>query len=483
MPYEIRENCVYKQGSDTPLKCYDNHKDALDYLRALEANVPDAKELPETAEKVMRILDQQEVHYTPVSTTPGKACSSCMWWRGDSCHIVASYPEVIVPNGYCDEHRVATPLTLADVAPIPVVIVDPEPVVTDEQEMALPTTRKGFMDAVVEALKSIFNPDEPAFSVFKASNGKHYWIARHTGKFKDREDEIIANHAHDEYVARAQAGKVPMPELWVWHKAGSRHGQADMIWKSGGFTLALGHFDDTPEAEKAIVFYQKNRGKIKLSHMFHYPKHAKQGRVYHAYNTVEITTLPDGAEAFPYTSFEELDMSLTDTQRAFIREIGGDDMVKRVESADTKALADTKKLEALGVEHKGLDDFEGSTVPENKDFEALKAAQGGFETRLKAVEEYPTAVQSTLKALNQQITDLQQANANALQKANALEKKLLEYEAVAPPSSQSKDALLNEREKSLIQDVMAAAKAEGSPSLVQRVAGSEAVTVTTTQPS
>ncbi len=36
MPYELRGNCVHKKEDDKPLKCYDNHADAVAYLRALE---------------------------------------------------------------------------------------------------------------------------------------------------------------------------------------------------------------------------------------------------------------------------------------------------------------------------------------------------------------------------------------------------------------------------------------------------------------
>jgi hypothetical protein len=420
--------------------------------------------MTDTAEKVMGILDQTEVNYTPVSTVKGKACSSCIWWREYSCHIVASYPEPIVPNGYCDEHRIFTPAPPEPtIEPIPVTIVGG----MGEMEMALPNTRKGLVEIITSTIKSILNPDEPALSVFKA-NGKRYWIARHTGKFKDREDEIIANHAHDEYVTRVQSGAVPLPELWTWHKKGSKHGQADMVWKSGGFVLALGHFDNTPEGEKAYDFYQKQRGKIKLSHMFNFPKGAKQNNVYYAYNTIEITTLPDGAEAFPYTSFEEIDMSLTEAQRTFIRELGGDDMVKRVETADNKALTDTKKLEDLGVQSKGLENFDGATIPQDK----------ALDTRLKALETLPPSFEAltlTVKALNTELQEARRGESQALEKINALEKQLKEYMAVQAPGSKSNDALLNEREKALLNEAQNQAKAEGQKSLVDLMVGGKPV--------
>jgi hypothetical protein len=578
MPYRINGQCVQvkRDSGWKDLKCYDNKHDAVAYLRALEANVSDAKEqtkkdsMPSSAEdyayvpdaklsstwklpidtpehiagaitalttgfrgnkveipsdakgkvvsriraainkladkdqkanlldrldkvkelsekeltelkqKFMGLLDQTEVNYTPVSITPGKACSSCIWYRGNSCHIVAGYPELIVPNGYCDEHREATPLAPQNIEPIPVTIVEPPMSADDSAEMALPTTRRGLKELILDTFKALGQaPKDQAFTVFKAQDGEHYWISRHTGKFIDRESEIITNKAHDDYVARVQKGLVPMPELWTWHKKGTMHGQADFVWKSGGFTLGLGHFVGTPEQKKqAIEFYQKHGDKIKLSHMFKYPKRGKVGKVYHAYNTVEITTLPEGAEAFPYTSFQEFDMSLTTEQRDFIRGIGGDDMLKRVESADTKALSDTEKLEKQGVMSKGLDNFEGSTLPEDDEVKALEVATKDLDTRLKALETIPEHIaqlEKSNKSLTDQLAQALKAESDALAKANEVEKKLLEYQAVEPPASKSKDTLLDEREKSLFEQIGQQAKSDGSLSLLEKAFGSTPV--------
>jgi hypothetical protein len=495
MPYHIdKNNCVKKTATGETVKCHKTHTQALAHLRALEAAMSNEKAFT-------GLLPQAEVNYVTLSGIPAQACANCRWFitpggmgddgDGDSeCHLVSEYPQPILATGLCDRWEGMPAPVEPEVKPMPVTIVPPE---DDEEQMM--SYIHAERDTAVEMPKSVWKklnewfpsirgllqpaPEvEPAFSVFKGLDNKHYWLARHTGKFIDREHEIIADKAHTEYVDRVQKGIVPLPELWTWHKKGTRHGQADLVWKSGGFMLALGHFDDTAEAKNAVSFYEKNAGKIKLSHMFNYPKSAKQRGVYHAYNTVEITTLPDGAEAFPYTSFEEIKpMTLTKEQREFIKGVGGDDMLKRVESADVKAVDDTKALEALGVESKGLDNFEGSTIPAAKDdLDALKTVQTDIETRLKAVEAMPSqlaALENAIKALTSQVAASQEAESQALKKVNELEKQLEELKALKPPASVSNDTVLDAREKSLLDMVLSQAKTDNSPSLIEKLVGGQ----------
>lgn len=446
------------------------------------------------------LLDQSEVNYVPLSATRGKACASCRWYMAmmDCCHLVEAMPEPILATGYCDRWE-ATPVPVEPDTPEPIPAYLVEPPMQEDDSQQMMSLIHAERDTTVElsrsvwkkladwfpVIKSMLQPlpeADDAFSVFKAQDGKHYWLARHTGKWVDRESEIITDKAHEDYVNRVQKGLVPMPELWVWHKKGTRHGQADFVWKSGGFVLALGHFDDTPEGQKAIAYYQKQRGKIKLSHMFQYPKRAKNGRVFHAYNTVEITTLPDGAEAFPYTAFDEVKtMPFTKEQEDMIRAVGGDDLLKRAQSADGKAQADTKTLDSQGVESKGLDNFEGSDIPADKEIESLKAQTEALATRLKTVENVPdllAAQQAAMKSQNDLIGQLQKTLSDNLAKTNTLEKQLLEYQAVAPPASKSNDTLLNQREKSLLEQMMVQAKSENSPSLIDSLVGGQPTVAT-----
>lgn len=430
-------------------------------------------------DKMFSLPSQAEANYTPAGGTTNHACANCRFFLAswNECHLIDNWPEPILPTGVCDRHEVKAEPMMEEIMPVPVVIVEPEMMEMDTEEMALSIPKSvaaRVQDYVTRLLPRRKAQPEPAFKVFKTTDGKMAWVARFSGKWIDRENEIIAEAAHDRYVERVQSGKVAPPELWMWHAKGTRHGQAVAVWKSGGFVLAAGYIDDTAEGRRAFDYYQKNSGKIKLSHMFHYPTETKIDGVYYEYNTIEITTLPDGAEAFPYTSFEEIQtMTLPEQARTMIQEALGDAALERATAADKAAENDTKTLEAQGIASKQTN-YDGSAVLSAA--QKTQAALDDVQTRLKALEtasETATKLQQSLdllanavKTLTDQQTAQLEAQNKVLERLNSLEKKQAELTDLQPPSSQSKDALLNERDTSLINSVMNAAKAEGQRSLV-----------------
>jgi len=425
------------------------------------------------------LISQQEAQYVPLSATPGQACANCRWFKawGNYCHVVEEYPEPILATGHSNRWEAAPQPIVLEAEPIPVVIVEPGFAYDDSAEMAL-SVPKGLVERVKEFIAGL-RPEpaeQPAFKVFKAANGRKAWISRHTGKWIDRENEILADASHDAYVARVQKGIVDPPELWMWHAKGTKHGQAVAVWKAGGFVMAAGYFDDTPAGNKAFEYYQKHSGKIKLSHMFHYPKETKIGGVYHEYNTIEITTLPDGAEAFPYTSFEEINtMALVDAARRMIAEGLGEDVLKQAELLNDKAVQDTKTLDGQGVASKGHDKYDGSpivdAVQKMTDMETrLKTAESALAA-LAGLPETITQLNDTVKRLNDELADSRKAENTALEQINDLTKKLAAFEDLKPPASQSKDTLLNQRESALIDTLMTSAKSDDSLSLVEKALG------------
>lgn len=422
---------------------------------------------------------QSETNYQPAGQQGNKACSSCRFYLRDgwdgvpSCHLIENWPEPIEPNGLCDRHEFAQPPQM-EVEPVPVVIVEPTIELEDSSEMMSLSVPKSLFGRIKDFIsgaitKSAPAPiEQPAFKVFKTADGKMAWVARYTGKFIDREDEILADQAHEDYVQRVQSGAVPMPELWMWHAEGTKHGNAVYVWKAGGFVCATGMIDDTEPGRRAFAYYEKNAGKIKLSHMFHFPPEAKINGVYTKYTfTREITTLPDGAEAFPYTSFEEMKtMTIPQQGQEMIREALGQEVLDAALATDGKAVTDTKTLEASGVAFKGLDaEIQPGNKPEPAEDKSVDEL-----AQLKAAVDFLSAA---VKRQDEQLQLEIQAKTDLLTQLNAVKGQLALLTDLQLPASQSKETLLDARQKSIVEAAMQEAKAAdaGGQSYIEKLLG------------
>lgn len=327
-------------------------------------------------------LSQAEANYVTVAKSAAVSCATCRWFdkATDYCGIVKATPVDIVSAGGCDRHEskagVTAFLTVDENAAMVQVKTDdiqPEAVLSTA---TIVTT--GAPLTLFERVKALFagKPDDSAFVMEKGLDGKHYWFARYTNNFEDRDKEILSQKAHEAFVARVNLGFVEPPELWTYHAKGTSHGQADEIWMHAGFIFAFGHFDDTPEAKNAIKYYQKEKDNIELSHGFTYPKWAKtEDGVYTSYNTFEISTLPKGAASNPFTSFEEIEtMALSPKQEANIEKVLGKDGLKRVQALHTNAEKMSDVLKAIEVNHKDFVEADSKTT--DTPSESMKAGDG-----------------------------------------------------------------------------------------------------------
>lgn len=235
---------------------------------------------------------------------------------------------------------------------------------TPENEDTQPTEPiEKTVHPLARMIRSLFNRETrvPEFAIFKGINGTDYWAARYTNSFEDRQREIIRDKALGDYVDRVNAGFVPMPELWLMHIKGSRHGEAVWLGHIGRFVVAVGTFDDTPAGQHAKAYYRKQAGRITLSHGFLTPAWATKAEpdgitTYEVVNTFEITTLPPGAAvaANPYTSFEEVQkMAVSQKQIELLTEVLGEEAAARIISETEQQ---SKALEELGVRYKDFVD-------------------------------------------------------------------------------------------------------------------------------
>lgn len=289
---------------------------------------------------------------------------------------------------------------------------------------------KNVLERVWQRIADVISPQQDsAFTVQKDLNGVYRWIATFSNNFKDRDGEIISEKAWDGYIDRVNSGLVPMPELWMGHIEGTKHGQADMIFGVGNFVNAVGHFD-TPEIGKQSADYARKHGnKTALSHGFTFPTWALKAGIYDVVNVFEISILPPPLVASnPFTEFEVTDMKeITPDQQAAMALYFGkdkaDDFIekRRAMSEDIKAASvafkdfadvpteetpsespapevDAKKpiadlLEAL------LSDMGELVAAQSAQGKAFKAYQESNATALKSVKDENVALKSELDKL------------------------------------------------------------------------------------
>lgn len=162
-------------------------------------------------------------------------------------------------------------------------------------------TLKYDLDFILEFIKQYQHTE----SGFKALDSET-WIAWYTNNFEDKEEEIVSLKALEDSIEAANKGDYPMPELWFFHIEGTRHGIADKLFLIDHFAVAIGTFDS--EQDNKFVSTMKSwyaeQDVVTLSQGFYYDPEQKIKGVYNWIRTREISTLPQGSEANPYTQFQ-----------------------------------------------------------------------------------------------------------------------------------------------------------------------------------
>ncbi len=250
----------------------------------------------------------------------------------------------------------------------------------------------GLFSRLWDRFTHMLNPQsDSAFTVQKDLNGNWRWMATFTNNFKDRDGEIISEKALDDYIERVNSGLIPLPELWLGHIEGPKHGQADMVFGVGSFVTAVGSFDKTPDAEKAVDFYKKNAAKVSLSHGFTFPSWGLKNGIYDVVNVFEISVLPAPLVASnPFTEFEVNNMKqISPEQQTALSLVFGKEKVD--------AIIETRRQQSEEIKAAGV---------AFKDFAEVPAEA--------PAEEPSRAEAETVKPLADMLTDLIEAQGELL---------------------------------------------------------------------
>lgn len=350
--------------------------------------------MPEQTVKAITLFTQDEVNYTPVSTQRGKACSACRFYCDEMCHLVMGE---IAPNGICD--RFEPPPVMEEPAPMPVTIVEPPEMEMGEMSMKA-VNEDGLFVRIWNRIADALNPSQPdsAFAIQKDLNGNYHWVATFSNNFLDRTQEIISEKAWDNYLDRVQAGLVPMPDLRVGHIPESVHGVADMIFGTGNFVTAVGHFEGTSDALKAIEYYRKNASKCSLSHGFTYPTWAFKDGVYESINTFEISVLPPPlVAANPFTEFEVENMKqITPEQKVALASVFG---AEKADAIVKSREQQSEEIKAAGVAFKDFVELKEDAPAETPAEDTVKPLGDLISSLIESQGELLTLLSAQGKAL------------------------------------------------------------------------------------
>lgn len=347
----------------------------------------------ESQNKGLRLFEQSDVAYVPVSTQPGKMCAGCRWFntyggeysKHPQCHIVQDWPEAIEPTGWCNRWE-ASPRFPTEQEPLPVVIVEPTDMGIDERAIS---DDPGVLKKALNAVLSLVGLGSgPGLEVGLKVYGNE-WFGVWSNNFEDRENELFDHTAQDAYIKAVNAGELPMPKLKYWHIDHSTHGVATHIGRAGHFMWAKGVFTDDELGRAFSELYRKSKTPWRMSHGFAYPRRMLVNGVYKSFVTDEITTLPPMAAANFETWFiggEKL-VEVTKEQREALVAAVGDKGNQIADMLNNRG----QQLRDAGVQFKGMHPLEDAEA--RKGIETLTDGQ-------KTLAEAMAQMAESLKTMN-----------------------------------------------------------------------------------
>lgn len=399
MPYELAGNCVMKKGGGK-VKCHKTHAEAVAHMKALYANVEDAKDWPDN--KLLMVAK----NFDPESV-PADIDEKCWPYQGDY---------VYVPWGIT---------TFAD--------LEQSEMAQEQAEEIRETTNKfkGLVDNIVgswdikdkaaainklasEFAAKIKSPKvekeaEPEMVVWKDAVGQWRWKGVYSNKFKDRDKEILSEKAHENFAKMIDLEIVPAPELWIWHTPQASIGKAERVWydKETGLAHSEGIFNPGSEA---IAESLSTRTDLGMSHGMPISKvirNAEDPSIFDAYVSREVSVLPKSFAANLLTEFsvgqgEELKMSMSDDKKKFLREVGySDETIDREFAVKATEEPIVEKNDVVIEEKKEeiVEEVKTEVVEEVKEEVKEEVAPVVEEPKVEAEKDYYSK-QETFEALS-----------------------------------------------------------------------------------
>jgi len=151
-----------------------------------------------------------------------------------------------------------------------------------------------------EMMKSV---KKGSIALFKGKDGSLYWVGVPTNKFIDRDNDIIADAAHQEFVKALESGDADYPTLNIWHIPVPVGNTQFVDYDPRGFLVAGGKVKK--EYETLVKSLVENATEVTgMSHLVPaYQYELDSDGVVIKYRSKEFSLLPNSEAANQLTAF------------------------------------------------------------------------------------------------------------------------------------------------------------------------------------
>lgn len=400
MPYKLKGNCVVKTDTGATVKCHSTKAKAQAHLKALYANVEDAKEMKLTPKE---FKDQ----YLKEKDTFEMASDS--WDAASAVVAIQTLLDLLRSEAHQEEDD--------DVRQVLDLVKQLSEFLSGEVEELYSSLSKPSM-----AYKEV---DAYFYATVEKETGRVRWVLWSSSAFEDKDEEIVSEKALSEDCDHMELTGDYGELLW-WHSDGDLHKgekQARPKLALGSCDLSLVHHKINVESG---LFYDNEVGQIFIARakefgvskqFWHRPDEPKDG-VYTYIRTKERSLLPKHKEANFLTRLfgtKEKEMATPQERvEALVKAVGkekADEILGQAEEISKKAeqvLASKETKEEPKAEDAALKELKellATTAKEQADkLDALVAAQ----------KEESEATKKELSSLKESMAELQGGYATLL---------------------------------------------------------------------
>lgn len=411
MPFSIKktgnEYCIINDDTGKQRFCHPTRQAAVKQLKALYANVPEAGKKDFNGWVYEYQIDQKDAEYEPLGGTATQACANCHHFDSpNGCLVVRGD---ISPTGLS---RFWEPIKEYEPEPLPVEVTNwPE-----QGESGDPPNLAFIAKKWWDNLWGNKVPEEGVkglrpVSLTRDSDGRMRAHLVVSNNFEDRHDQVIPEVVHQRAIDFLERANLH-PEFQVWHMGTkSRWGEADLVTRTGNFTVFHGLVDPGKEALAEAFAKDRNTG---VSNGY-YATYTPDRKEFLAWYPYEASVLPLSHTANVWSCSPEVLESEGYLMKAEHKSIligkGVDE--KFLDEMEKDILAQGQRVTAGGVGSKAVD---GETPPapatglEGLDANTtmiINAVGTALGSAMKPVYERLDAIEQGQKSIQQQQTKSQ----------------------------------------------------------------------------